>query len=364
MATKASSFRSISKSLQAAQLLDSNTARISFEGQLDTDKLVQLVEAALIFRASDPRDKIFGLLGLPFGRIQQKSLGRRESIWDMSALKEASILPDYSRSASVVYRNTAMSIMNATGSLLLLEMQDVSSASLRSLDSWVYDWNTVENHSPVCRVVQGYRAHYSLEKGSHWMNKFSKDSIMLPFEVLRLAPADALWPFPTLALKSTDYAWTVRACDRLASNQDCHSSPCACVQETDIDVPISRLGSRIRRLAQAMPNWKHGLFPVSPDPEAAPFPYPALFPPSIRQGDEVRCLSGSSFPAVLRNPPLDNDCSETNSRIYSYIGPVLVDYLFGPEDIDFRDLLASNWVMRQFLGDGLKLDRAVDVRLI
>jgi len=94
----------------------------------DTD--LGMVNALMIFRArsaSDPRDKIFALLGL---------------ISRSNPTRQLSISPDYSLSWRLIYERTTLSLITTTGSLIpLIRVREHDRDPL--LPSWVPDWRAI-----------------------------------------------------------------------------------------------------------------------------------------------------------------------------------------------------------------------------
>jgi hypothetical protein len=345
----ASSFYRSSPSLQAAQLLNSDTSRRDFEGRLDSGKLLQLVGASLVFQASDPRDKIFGLLGLPFGHIQRKSPGR-DSIWNMALPGGASIVPDYSKSISEVYRNTAFYIMNAMQNLLLLEMKEPTGDSALLTDSWVYDWCATYMNNPV---------YYLLTRDATFGNDlpvaeepFWGSTPIMPFSLLTVVPADTLWPSPSLCLACAPFA-SVELCEFLPPDQGDGPShidgPSIAHVQTDSQWPFraALFEAFCTHMRDSLIGWKFGM--LSMPYSSGRSRWAAIFPPSTAHGDEVVFLSGAHMLSVIRRHRANgrNGEGEANDPwICSYVGPVFIDpggrevwssYIEG-----FRDLFRSS----------------------
>lgn len=112
-----------------ASTIQSSRARV----KLDTDRsLTLLLSSMRRFKATDPRDKIYSLLGLvgdkkdpePHGRVDNNVIG-----------------PDYSSSVDTIFRQVTKSLIKHESSLALLST--VEDASLRvtlNLPSWVPDY--------------------------------------------------------------------------------------------------------------------------------------------------------------------------------------------------------------------------------
>ncbi|KAK9441676.1 hypothetical protein VB005_06318 [Metarhizium brunneum] len=93
------------------------------------------------FRASDPRDKVFALLGIVKESIQGKDRFN----------------PAYERSTEDVYTQTAIQILEDSNNLLLLaHVEGEAFRQFRSLPSWVPDWSC---ERVVGLGVTGYRRY-------------------------------------------------------------------------------------------------------------------------------------------------------------------------------------------------------------
>jgi hypothetical protein len=96
----------------------------------------------IVLEATDPRDKIYGLLGLAADRDELKELG---------------VLPDYTQSCQDVYISVAAAILRQ-GHLSALSLAQFSKAHI-GLPSWVPDWS-----KPLGDTLQGISTdHMTLE---------------------------------------------------------------------------------------------------------------------------------------------------------------------------------------------------------
>jgi hypothetical protein len=92
--------------------------------------------------ATDPRDKIFAVLGLVPGEL-----------W------EVGIQPDYRSPANIVFRDATRKIIEASGTLDILGLcSPVRQSDVGELPSWVSDWSSTESTAqPLLNDVNGSR---------------------------------------------------------------------------------------------------------------------------------------------------------------------------------------------------------------
>ncbi|KAI0509646.1 heterokaryon incompatibility protein-domain-containing protein [Xylaria bambusicola] len=95
--------------------------------QVDYEDLLKLLWEFQLFDVTDPRDKVFSILGLVDSRETQAE----------------GIVPDYTISVEECYKRTALAIMSYTKNLDLL-MTDHNLASKLRSPSWVPDWSIIE----------------------------------------------------------------------------------------------------------------------------------------------------------------------------------------------------------------------------
>lgn len=88
----------------------------------NTLRLPQIIGRFLTRLVTDPRDKIYGMLGLARG------------------IYEKAVVADYSKSTEEVFESVTIQMIQHTGSLEVLSGQPSSSLSLLDLPSWVPDW--------------------------------------------------------------------------------------------------------------------------------------------------------------------------------------------------------------------------------
>ncbi|KAJ4371627.1 hypothetical protein N0V83_004847 [Neocucurbitaria cava] len=105
-----------------------------FTNFVDNESSLSLLRSSLLYllcvfsesKASDPKDKIYGLLGLATDKVR--------------------IEPDYNKSVEDVYIETAKRIITSSGNLDLLNASGIlNEGSEYHLPSWVPDW-TVDHH--------------------------------------------------------------------------------------------------------------------------------------------------------------------------------------------------------------------------
>ncbi|KAI1084498.1 heterokaryon incompatibility protein-domain-containing protein [Whalleya microplaca] len=133
------------------QIFGKRLLKSSQAGRAQLDKaLTSFIGEVKYSKATDPRDKAFGLYGL---------------------LRDSGIAvptPDYNKPVATVYRETLVAMMAATKSLDLIRQVD-GLGSLPSRSSWVPDWSSsrhsigptagpcyaVENSQPLFRLLEG-----------------------------------------------------------------------------------------------------------------------------------------------------------------------------------------------------------------
>ncbi|KAJ4855732.1 heterokaryon incompatibility protein (HET) domain-containing protein [Trichoderma breve] len=94
--------------------------------------LLWLLRKVLPLNATDPRDKIYSILGLVKGDVAQ----------------EYGITPDYTLSVEECYKKAAMAVMSQTENLDALVLDHATSSPLK-LPSWVPDWSHLPSPAPV-----------------------------------------------------------------------------------------------------------------------------------------------------------------------------------------------------------------------
>lgn len=105
-----------------------------------TRSIFRLLMATLGLDATDPRDKIFALVGL----APEK---------DRSALS-----PDYSKSTALVYAETTKHVITSTGNLDILSFNTNSQNTESPLPSWVSDWRLRASRAYPLYASDIYRA--------------------------------------------------------------------------------------------------------------------------------------------------------------------------------------------------------------
>ena len=103
--------------------------------------LVNLLKSSKRKSSSDPRDKVYALLGLA-------------PPWMVS-----SILPDYSKTCGQVYTENFVEYMKSTGDLDMLLYCDIDT-KLEDAPTWVPNWCSW--FEPLCRDVQLCTTHAGL----------------------------------------------------------------------------------------------------------------------------------------------------------------------------------------------------------
>ncbi|RFU75896.1 heterokaryon incompatibility 6, or allele [Trichoderma arundinaceum] len=94
--------------------------------------LLWLLRKVLPLSATDPRDKIYAILGL---------LGVQES-------EDLGLIPDYTLSVSECYQKATLAIMSQSKSLDILTTDRIPNSTL-NLPSWVIDWSILPHPSPM-----------------------------------------------------------------------------------------------------------------------------------------------------------------------------------------------------------------------
>lgn len=110
--------------------------------------LLELLMTGRHFDSTDPRDKVYAVLGL--GRVPMKT-GKRITEEQEGSLDVASFPVDYSKSVSEVYQDTVKYFINRDRNLdiltLLLTTRNTRSAT--DLPSWVPDWRVPASEIPI-----------------------------------------------------------------------------------------------------------------------------------------------------------------------------------------------------------------------
>lgn len=158
-----------------------DAVRRTYNDDPDQVLLYSLIRARS-FRTTDPRDKVYALLG-----IEKRSLARRilppeisPAIDTSTPLRPHALFPDYFRSARTVYTEAATYILSVSSDLLILAHAEGSDfRSIPGLPSWVPDWSVGETLGLGITGYRRYRASGSLPRALSF----------LPASVLRLQAA-------------------------------------------------------------------------------------------------------------------------------------------------------------------------------
>ena len=123
--------------------------------------LAGLLDAARNFAATDPRDKIYALLGLVNTASE-------------SGTKEVSplIVPDYILSFKQVYRSVALKILFESKELDILSAVEHESPTFVDFPSWVPVWNKTKKTSSL---GSGMRSHYHASGAYTFLPRKSED---------------------------------------------------------------------------------------------------------------------------------------------------------------------------------------------
>ncbi|KAK4031975.1 heterokaryon incompatibility protein-domain-containing protein [Parachaetomium inaequale] len=140
--------------------------------------LLDLLIQCRFRQASDPRDKVYALLGIK----------------DVSQNRQASVLgiePDYGLSASEVYCHTARQLLLQSGNLNILGA--CTATTSQELPSWVPDWSTNSPH-PLMYDARGRDRQTHASRGTQAVPRFVDNaSVLVPtghevVTVTRLSP--------------------------------------------------------------------------------------------------------------------------------------------------------------------------------
>lgn len=105
------------------------------DAQWDHADMLWLLWHVLPLHSSDPRDKIYSILGLI----------------DTEELQTLNIRPDYTISVEDCYRTATLAIMSSTKNLDVL-LTDRASVSAYNLPSWVPDWSAIDRPTAVALI--------------------------------------------------------------------------------------------------------------------------------------------------------------------------------------------------------------------
>ncbi len=138
--------------------------------------LLHFLDLGRGFRATDPRDKIYGLLGFP---TSDDGLGA------------SSIIPDYTLSAREVYTQITRDFIEKDANLYLMGLivftpPDSSQADERmeDLPSWVPDFNSGTTIFPMSSINKGQQYSAGLSKPLHVLTHASPHTLRLEGVVL------------------------------------------------------------------------------------------------------------------------------------------------------------------------------------
>ncbi|GES65443.1 related to het-6-heterokaryon incompatibility protein [Aspergillus terreus] len=296
------------------------------------------ISVSLRFEASDPRDKIYAMLGvLPLS--------------DMPAESRALLQPDYHKPVHTVYRDATIGFMAADGHLAVLSLAGKHSGmSGISLPSWVPDYSTEnEEYSSLIGFDPSSTCHYkaSSSETPGWASVPGQPNL-LSLRVYRVdtvnmvSLADAYLIEETQLLEWTSMIRTLprtygatgeeveevlwrtlignRGLNRLEKTFDNEEE----MREGFKDFLCAKTARLLNRTNKELVSPRYELF-------VSGFMYNmigrrffltrsglmGMGPPSIRAGDTVYMIAGAQVPFVFRQ-------SSTNNAVWSLIGDCYV----------------------------------------
>lgn len=123
----------------------------SMSEQSSGDPLSLYLRFVQASRCSDPRDKVFGLLGL-----------RGSAKISFPRLAESKLPVNYSKSVQQVYQDAAEYIILSQQDLEICYAHSLRSKTIEGLPSWVPDWSVREEGAPAAFLITNYKVRHSL----------------------------------------------------------------------------------------------------------------------------------------------------------------------------------------------------------
>jgi hypothetical protein len=157
------------------RILATITAIASFKPmskQNDIDPLPFYLRFVQASKCSNPRDKVFGLLGL---RCNAKEL--------LPRLAKLMLRVDYKKSEQQVYQDAAKYIILSQQDLEICYAQPLTSKKVQGLPSWVPDWSVRMKGAPAAFLITDYKVRHllpgniSFNGSSMYVNGLMLDSI-------------------------------------------------------------------------------------------------------------------------------------------------------------------------------------------
>ncbi|XMA14572.1 hypothetical protein WAI453_007363 [Rhynchosporium graminicola] len=143
----------------------------SMSKQNDIDPLSFYLRFVQNSKCSDPRDKVFGVLGI--GRDSQEVDPRLRLMLQV----------DYKKSVQQVYQDAAEYIILSQQDLEICYAQPLTSKVVQGLPSWVPDWSFRMDEAPAGFLLSGYNVrrllpgNISFDRGSMYVDGLMLDSI-------------------------------------------------------------------------------------------------------------------------------------------------------------------------------------------
>ncbi|KAF5876593.1 putative heterokaryon incompatibility protein [Botrytis fragariae] len=140
--------------------------------QKETDYLSDYLRFVQASKCSDPRDKVFGLLGL---RCNTEEI--------LPHLAKNMLRVDYTKSVQQVYRDAAAYIILSQQDLEICYAQPLTSKIVQKLPSWVPDWSVRMEGAPAAFLITHYKVrdilpgNISFDGSSMYVDGLILDSI-------------------------------------------------------------------------------------------------------------------------------------------------------------------------------------------
>ncbi|KAK4442449.1 heterokaryon incompatibility protein-domain-containing protein [Podospora aff. communis PSN243] len=151
-----------------------------------SDILWELLDVTNSCGSSDPRDQVYGILGVADRQLSLLSGGKRRTLMDV----------DYRISVEALYTRLTRIIVNSHDSLSVLERRELSSSRLSTLPSWVPDYQVAGSEADKDIYM---RTDCDASRKSLWGRKEAihiTDERLLPVRGIHVGMIAAVAPHP------------------------------------------------------------------------------------------------------------------------------------------------------------------------
>ncbi|EXJ76591.1 uncharacterized protein A1O5_01099 [Cladophialophora psammophila CBS 110553] len=288
-------------------------------------RLTQLLYMSRCSRCSDPRDRIYGLLGI------------------MTNMFDADFLEaDYEQSTMDVYTNFAGRLISKSGSLAILNQTEHVFNSVVGLPTWVPDWSSRFNHS-YAAFRKPYHEKFNAS-GTHLKDTY------WPAPGYTLSPKLKLCGFLFGRVRATGLCNDRRYDEVFLDWRKLYPGSAKSFSRTMVLDHFTRPADLrdiyvILQGFSAVPIGQYHPFIL----EATLFRrffvsekgLPGLGPIDTREGDSLAILAGGKVPYILRKSP---NATASSPNLFTFVGEGYVDgvmygeLLEGPEAHVFEDI--------------------------